>query len=203
MAGDDLTPGDPLGPPAPEMPRSSSGYGGDRVPPGAFAPREREEVVNRFADAEPAGWWRRVGATLLDAVIIWVIGAILLGIALGAIGAFDDDTTGVTAAVVTALVAIGAVTVGALIYAPAVMAATNGKTLGKMAAGIRVVRADGRDIDFGWAALREVVVKALALGIAGAATGGIAYLVDVLWPLFDKRKRALHDIVVDSRVIRG
>ncbi len=47
------------------------------------------------------------------------------------------------------------------------------------------------------------VVAALALGVAGAATGGIAYLVDVLWPLFDDRNRALHDIVVDSRVIRG
>ncbi len=39
--------------------------------------------------------------------------------------------------------------------------------------------------------------------IAAAVAGGIAYLVDLLWPLVDGRKRALHDIVVDSRVIRA
>ena len=189
-------------PPRPEAPPASGGYGGGRVPPGAFAPRGREEVADPYADAQPAEWWRRFAALILDGVIVWVIGAMLIGIVLASIGAFDDDTTGVAAAVVTALVAIGAVTVGALVYAPAMMASTNGKTLGKMAFGLRVVRSDGRRIDFAWAALREVLVKALALGVAGAATGGIAYLVDGLWPFFDDRKRALHDIAVDSRVVR-
>jgi uncharacterized RDD family membrane protein YckC len=81
------------------------------------------------------------------------------------------------------------------------MARTNGKTVGKMATGCRVVRSDGRRVDFLWAALREVAVKAVALGVAGAATGGIAYAVDWLWPFADKRNRALHDIVVDSLVV--
>ena len=89
----------------------------------------------------------------------------------------------------------------ALLYAPALMARTNGQTLGRMALGIRVVRANGRPVDFGYAMLREVAVKALLFGIAGGATGGLAQLADYLWPLWDEENRALHDMIVDTRVI--
>ena len=201
MTGDGLTPGDPLaGESRTAEPPPSSAYGAGRVPPGAFAPRAREEVSNRFVAAEPAEWWRRAVAAIIDAVIIGVAAAILLALSFAPLNL--DDTEGVIGAVVVGLVALLGVSIGALLYAPLVMARTDGKTLGKMATGCRVVRTDGRRIDFGWAALREVVVKAIGLGVAAGMTGGIAYLVDVLWPFFDGRKRALHDIVVDSRVVR-
>jgi hypothetical protein len=58
-------------------------------------------------------------------------------------------------------------------------------------------------VDFWWAALREVAVKGLLVGIASSLTGGIAYLVDVLWPFWDAENRALHDFVVDSRVVKA
>jgi uncharacterized RDD family membrane protein YckC len=82
------------------------------------------------------------------------------------------------------------------------MARTNGKTLGRMAMGIRVVRANGRPMTFAWAMLREVVVKALLFGIAASLTFGLASLADVLWPLWDEENRALHDFVVDTRTVR-
>jgi hypothetical protein len=71
-----------------------------------------------------------------------------------------------------------------------------------MAARCRVVRVNGKRVDFWWAALREVVVKGLIVGIASSLTGGIAGLVDVLWPIPDPQNRALHDFVVDSRVVK-
>jgi len=92
--------------------------------------------------------------------------------------------------------------VAALLYAPVMMACTNGKTLGRMACNIRVVRASGEPITFGFAVLREVVVKWFLFGIAGALTGGIAQLLDYLWPLWDEQNRCLHDIIVDTRVVR-
>ena len=196
MSGDDLTRGDPL---APDR-EGSPAYGAGPVPPGAFAPRAREEVTDRFAAAPPAEWWRRAVAAVIDAAIVGIAAAILLGLSFAPLNL--DDTGGVVGAIVVGLVAVLGITIGALLYAPLVMARTDGKTLGKMATGCRVVRGDGRRVDFGWAALREVVVKAAALGVAAALTGGIAYLVDLLWPFFDGRKRALHDIVVDSRVVR-
>jgi len=65
-----------------------------------------------------------------------------------------------------------------------------------------VVRANGRPITFGYATVREVLVKWLLIGvIAGSFTFGLAALVDYLWPLWDEENRALHDFVVDSRTI--
>jgi uncharacterized RDD family membrane protein YckC len=88
-----------------------------------------------------------------------------------------------------------------LLYAPAMMARTNGRTIGRSALGIRVVRADGQAITFGFAMLREVAVKALLFGVAGTLTAGIANLLDVLWPLWDEENRALHDFVVNTRTV--
>jgi uncharacterized RDD family membrane protein YckC len=70
-----------------------------------------------------------------------------------------------------------------------------------MAVGIRVVRAKGQPITFGFAVVREIVVKGLLVGIAGNVTFGLAALVDVLWPLWDEQNRALHDMVVDTRTV--
>jgi uncharacterized RDD family membrane protein YckC len=200
VTGDDLTPGDPLGAPSSAPPPRAADYGSGPVPPGAFVPRERHEVEDPFAAAPPAEWWRRAVAAVIDAIVIGVMAAFVLGLALLPLNL--DDTGGVIGAVIVASIAILAVSIGALVYAPLVMTRTNGRTFGKMATGCRVVRNDGRPMDFGFAALREVAVKAIALGVAASLTGGIAYLVDVFWPFFDGRKRALHDIVVDSRVVR-
>ena len=72
-------------------------------------------------------------------------------------------------------------------YALLMMARTNGKTLGRMALGIRVVRANGKPMTFGFAMLREVAVKALLFGILASITAGLASLADVLWPLWTTR----------------
>ena len=37
---------------------------------------------------------------------------------------------------------------------------------------------------------------------APGSTAGLATLADVLWPLWDEENRALHDLIVDTRVIR-
>ena len=82
------------------------------------------------------------------------------------------------------------------------MARTNGKTLGRMVTNIRVVRTSGEQITFGFAMLREVVVKSLLFGIVGSFTFGLATILDVLWPLWDEENRALHDFIVSTRVVK-
>jgi uncharacterized RDD family membrane protein YckC len=104
---------------------------------------------------------------------------------------------------VAAMAAVLAFSVVALLYAPAMMARTDGRTVGRMAMGIRVIRADGGPMTFWFAMLREVLVKALLVGALASATFGLAWLLDVLWPLWDEEHRALHDFVVNTRVIRG
>jgi uncharacterized RDD family membrane protein YckC len=70
------------------------------------------------------------------------------------------------------------------------MAATDGKTLGKLLAGIRVVRDDGRRVGFWWAVYREVVIKGVVLGTAAALTGWDRLSPsDLLWPVWERENR--------------
>jgi uncharacterized RDD family membrane protein YckC len=55
---------------------------------------------------------------------------------------------------------------------------------------------------FWFAMLREVIVKSLLVGVVSSFTFGLAWLLDVLWPLWDEENRALHDFVVNTRVIK-
>ena len=203
----------PGAPPAPERPSSVPGYGSP-PPPGAggpVAPAFGHDVAGRYA---LASWLSRVGAQLIDGLIIGV-GALILflpiGAALGIAGANDSDTgigaasdsdTGVGAAIVGLLFWVLCVTVIAFLYAPILMARTNGKTLGRMAMNIRVVRTSGEPVTFWFAFLREVVVKSFLFGFISSFTFGIASLLDLLWPLWDEENRALHDFIVSTRVVK-
>ncbi len=149
-----------------------------------------------------AGWWRRVGATAIDGLIVGAVAlAIMAPLGVG-IFASGNNETGVVAFALAFAAAALVVTLVAFIYAPFLMARTNGQTLGRMATGIRVVRTSGERMTFGWAMLREVVVKVLLFNVLlGSASLGLAYLVDVLWPLWDEENRALHDFLVQTRTV--
>jgi uncharacterized RDD family membrane protein YckC len=174
-------------------------YGTGPVPPGAYAPRPQRPGPPRQEDL--AEYWQRLVAALVDGAIVGALALVVLAV-IGA-GFFSDGDLGAVDVVVGLLLTTVFFTLIALLYAPLMMARTNGQTLGKMATGCRVVRADGRRVGVLWAALREVLVKGLLLGIASSITGGIAFVVDGVWPLVDGQNRALHDIVVDSRVVRA
>ena len=153
-----------------------------------------------------AGWWSRVGAALLDGLIIGVGGLLLLALvgAVFSVGFFASDTAGIISVIVGLMLAFGAFAVIALLYAPLMMARTDGQTLGRKAMGIRVIRVSGEPMTFGWAMLREVVIKWLLFGVVGGSTTlGLAGLVDVLWPLWDEENRALHDFIVGTRVVKA
>ena len=77
----------------------------------------------------------------------------------------------------------------------------NGQSWGKQLAGIRVVRDDGRPIGMGYALARETLLKTLLLFWIGALFLLIPWLIDVLWPLWDDQRRALHDTVVGTHVV--
>ena len=215
-----LTPGDPLGgepgsepprhesglpgvPRAPERPAPVPGYTSS-PPPGAggpVAPADYGDVMGRYV---LAGWWSRVGAQVIDGIIIGA-GALVLFLPIAAaigIGAASGSDTGFGAIVVATLLWIACVAVVSVLYAPILMARTNGKTVGRIVLGIRVVRTSGEQITFGFAMLREVVVKAIGFGFFGSVTAGIGNLADALWPLWDEENRCLHDFVVNTRVVQ-
>jgi uncharacterized RDD family membrane protein YckC len=144
----------------------------------------------------PAGWWPRVGAAILDVIIVGVGGAILGGAVAAVIDANEDAGTAIAAA---------AGIVVASLYYGLLMArggARNGQTLGKQAVGIRVIRADGAAVLLGFALLREILVKTILFGYVALVTLYLATILNYLWPLWDPRNRALHDRIVGSRVVK-
>ena len=79
----------------------------------------------------------------------------------------------------------------------------NGQTWGKQALGIRVIRDSGEPMNFGMAALREIVVKGFGVGIASSIIPFIPWFLDFFWPLWDDENRALHDMVVSTHVVQA
>jgi uncharacterized RDD family membrane protein YckC len=153
-----------------------------------------------WAGTPLASWGSRVGATLIDWVILLVPVAILVAIVIGVAAGSD------TGAIVSAILGFLTYLVVAFIYAPLLMSRggeRNGQTWGKQLLNIRVVRDSGQSMTFGWAALREIAVKGLALAIAGSIIPLIPYLLDYLWPLWDDENQALHDKIVSTHVVRA
>ncbi len=124
-----------------------------------------------------AGWWKRVGASLLDGVIVGFTVAFVLGLA----GADVEQ-----AQLVTALIFLA--------YAVLMLTYHDGMTLGKQALRIRVVTLAGEPVGLGRAFGRELVKAVFAIT-------GILYVIDVLWPLGQSQKRALHDLIAGTRVV--
>jgi len=180
----------------PPGPEGMPGYGGP-VPPGGW-----QQPV-----AQPAGWvgrplasWgSRFAAQLIDWLVL-LVPVVVLVVIVAVIAAGSD-----VGAIVTAIVGFLAYLVALFCYAPLLMMREgrhNGQTLGKQALGITVVRNTGQPMNFGWSALREIVLKGLAVGIASSIIPLIPWLLDYLWPLWDDENRALHDMAAQTHVVR-
>jgi uncharacterized RDD family membrane protein YckC len=177
-------------PPAPQ-------YGGP-VPPGGWqAPLPAG--APGWHGAPLAGWWSRVGAAILDGLIISAPG---VGLTLLVIGAFAASNV---AGWIALAFSIPVFVLIALFYAPITMSrdgSHNGQTWGKQALSITVVRNDGRQVGMGFAFLREFVVKYLLFQLVGSLFLYIPTLLDYLWPLWDDENRCLHDMIVSTHVVK-
>jgi len=150
-----------------------------------------------FGTVELSTWWARVGAALLDTLFIAIpfLVAIPFGVA---------DATGLHA--VAGLLIIAGAVWGWFVYYPVFMqrpGVRNGQSPGKQVAGIRVVRDGGEPMTYGWALLREFVVRVLLFGVLGSFFFSIPWLLDYLWPIWDESNRALHDMIVSTHVVRA
>src|SRR4051794_40708193 len=117
-----------------------------------------------------AGWGPRVGAALLDGLIVW--GILLVVMFVAAMFALMTNGGALDGAV-SFLLSVGS----ACAYYIGTMTRRgehNGQTLGKQAAGLRVVRDDGQPITVGTVAAREILLK----GALGYGTFGVGFVID-------------------------
>ena len=171
------------------------------MPPGGWQ-QPVARTAGLPAGVAPASWGRRVGATLLDGLILLL--ALIVLVAPGGVIAITNNGGGLG----FGLLGLGYIVWLAfayLVYGPSLLqrdSKRNGQTLGKQWVGIRVIRIDGQPCGWGTGLLREFVIKALLFGFVGGFLV-IPPLLDVLWPLWDDENRALHDMLASTRVVRA
>jgi uncharacterized RDD family membrane protein YckC len=140
-----------------------------------------------------ASWGQRFGSYLLD-LAIQIGFAVVVSVILVGPSALqeDNDVSGTLDALSYVVTALASIAYFALLMRRP--GERNGQTWGRQAAGIRVVRDDGKPVGPVFAAWRDYVVK----GLLTAFTLGI----DLLWPLWERENRTLHDLVLKTHVVR-
>jgi uncharacterized RDD family membrane protein YckC len=130
--------------------------------------------------AEKVGFFPRVGATLIDMVILGVINAVLAMILPG------DPTTGSMG------LGSGLGSIVGIVYT-IYFWSTTGQTIGHRALGLRVVTTDGSPMSIG-----KAIVRYLGLIVSFAAFG-----IGVLWVLWDGNKQGWHDKIAGTYVVKA
>lgn len=202
----------------PQQPPAQPGYGYPQQPqsPYGTVPQQAQGPYGYGGYGQPAGpvpgmppfasWGARVGATLVDFLIVGLVPMILVGIGYGqfiavavdAVKACDATNTDVCAGPqmpggALALIGIGALLslIGGLFLC--YREGKTGQTPGKKALGISLLReADGRPLGFGMAFVRR-----LCHGLDGAAC-----YIGYLWPLWDDKKQTFADKILSSVVVK-
>jgi len=143
-----------------------------------------------------AGFWIRFVARIIDGIILAVVGFIInlpIGMALGISGARVGGDPSAALSMMLGTVGISlAINIVLSAAYEIYFLSSRGATIGKLALGLKVIRADGGSLS------------------VGQATGRFfAYLLDAYFTLtigfiiagFDTEKRSLHDRICDTRVI--
>jgi len=138
---------------------------------------------------EYAGFWRRFGAFIIDAILLSIIIRILFPFR----GGYWFDIGNVDRWYVIPIITISNLLSSLAMVAYSVIFWTwRGQTPGNILLNIKVLRGDGTPVSFGYALLRYLgyIVCGLMLG-----TG-------FLWIAFDSRKQGIHDKIADTVVVK-
>ncbi len=140
--------------------------------------REGASVVGQ---RDYAGFWIRVGAKILDAILLLVVNQVVV-MAINLI--IQDRSVGVIVGTLFNL----ATNATYVIY----MTGKYGATLGKMACKLEVIKADDSPMTMGRATGRYFA----------EILSGLTFSIGYLMVAFDEEKRALHDRICETRVVR-
>jgi uncharacterized RDD family membrane protein YckC len=185
--------GFPTAPPPPPW----EGYAGAGAPP-PYSQAGYQGAMGRVGPngAPLAGYGLRLGGWLIDAVILWVVLALVLW-PLHAYRRIHDtgNVHGMTLHANGVGILVPAVVV--ILYGMFLCGSARGQTLGMMIVRVRVVDANsGGPIGMGRALGRGAFEYLMVVIIF------IPWVVDMLFPLWDQRRQTLHDKVTNSVVVR-
>ena len=166
----------------------------------SMAPPAAQPMAMAPAARHYGGFWIRFLAIVIDGILLAIVGFIirlpltfLLG--LGGIGLGAARDPGAALAMLPAILALGGISFViqialSLIY-EVYFLSTRGATPGKIALGLKVIRADGGSISAGLAAGR----------FFARWVSNFTLLIGYIIAGFDSEKRSLHDRICETRVI--
>ncbi len=162
-----------------------------------YAPPQAEvgDIEDGDASVEQAGRGIRLGAAVLDTIIVF---AVMLPMLLSA--GIAELVADPTAVIMGASGLISIVASVALIAVTIVLVKRNGQTIGKKLVGIKVVRSDGSRASLGRIFWLRNIVNAIPAAIP--FVGSLYQLVDHLFIFGDKRQ-CVHDKIADTIVVKA
>ncbi len=201
-----------------DAPQAAGGYGTQptQYAAGPAAPTTPDGV-------RLAGWWHRVGAAVIDGLLLSVIVVILaypfIQDVVSAFGDFFDQA--MTAAengsptpstarfesdIAGAALSIAAISLVVNLVYTVVFLSWKQATPGKLAVGLRVRLRETPDLPLSsilvrWATQSGAPGLLGLVPLVGAVTG-IYTILDSLWPLWDEKNQALHDKAAKTNVVR-
>lgn len=139
-----------------------------------------------------ASYGKRFLAALIDFCLTWIAAAILFVIAFGLL--FSDSMRPFA----ILLMILSVLWIPAMIIFNAVIRqGKSGQTIGKSRMRIRLIKEDsGAPLGIGYALLRG-----LASYVLNSITGGIFWIIDVLFPIFDSKNQRVIDKMLQTVVI--
>jgi len=153
--------------------------------------QQMREGTASIAGRTYAGFWIRFVAVLIDGVLL---GAVNMVISIAVIGSamFTGSDFNETAMFGRIMLQYF-INFGIGVAYESWFLVNKGATLGKMALGLKVVRANGGPITWG-----------LAIGRYFAKiVSGLILAIGYIMAAFDDQKRSLHDRICDTRVVKG
>lgn len=144
---------------------------------------ENMGTSKRYVDIGQAGFWIRVGATLLDGLIIAFPITLIWQLIVG----FNTETLTATPGVPDVLMTVYGLLLPVYWY---------GFTVGKKMCGIRIVKMDGSTPTVLTMLMRDIVA-----GIVYALTLGIGLVVSAFMVGLREDKRGLHDLIAGTQVV--
>ncbi len=145
----------------------------------------KSDLYVEQSDLEYAGFWIRVGASIIDTILILLITSPLLYMLYGAAAFTSTELIKGTGDLLLSYVFPILATVLFWIYLSA--------TPGKLLLNIKIVRQDdGGPLTTGQCIMRYIVYIVSALGL----------LIGFFWVVFDQRKQGWHDKIAKTVVIR-
>lgn len=151
--------------------------------------------VNATGDMVLASRWRRLGAHLLDSLIVGsAFSIVIVALVFIMVGSVQSWQNNPESAFAFFIVYFGTIFGSLLVFIlyEAIMVSKTGATFGKKIVGIKVVTADGGPVSFG---------RALGRGLSKILSGMVMY-IGYLMLLFDsEKKRALHDHICSTSVV--